>query len=242
MRVLSGSLGSLAVDLACDEALLEEAEERGGGGWLRFWELDRLAVVLGASGRIDTDVYRERCRGDGVAIGRRSSGGGTVLIGPGALCVAVILPAALDGALATVETAQRWVLERSAAALSGAVAGLDVQGSGDLTWRGRKFAGSAQRRLRRHILVHFSILYEFPLELVPRYLPEPKRRPEYRGDRTHLQFLTNLALGRGELQSRLDAGWAGADGEAREPAAVPWERIDRVVRERMGNDSWIGRF
>ncbi len=70
-------LTNVADNLACDEALLLVAEERGGPPALRFWELDHPAVVLGASCRIGENVRVETCKDDGVPIARRSSGGGT---------------------------------------------------------------------------------------------------------------------------------------------------------------------
>jgi lipoate-protein ligase A len=242
MRVYSGSLGDLYSDLAGDEAILQESEEHDSGGALRFWELDHLAVVLGASGRTAADVHCEACKADDVPLGRRTSGGGTVLVGPGVLCIAVVLPIRLDPALATVESTQTWVLERTAWALHDAVPGLEVRGSGDLTLDGRKCTGSAQRRLRSHVLVHFSILYGLPLELLPRYLAEPSRRPAYRGQRAHVEFLTNLALGRAEIESRLEKAWSHADGHPREPGLVPRGRVQRLVEERLGQAAWIHRF
>src|SRR3954462_12573016 len=91
-RYLEGALPGIAANLALDEALLIEADERGAGPALRIWEPEEVAVVLGASGRWREDVKVDACREDGVAIARRSSGGGTVVIGPGTINVAVVLP------------------------------------------------------------------------------------------------------------------------------------------------------
>ena len=65
---------------------------RAGQPLVRLWDPPEYAVVLGASRRIADDVFLEACRADGVPILRRSSGGGTVVVGPGVLCVTVILP------------------------------------------------------------------------------------------------------------------------------------------------------
>ena len=74
-------------------------------------------MVLGASGRLKDEVRVEACRADGVAIGRRSSGGGTVVIGPGALNFAVVLPIDASPELATVDRAQGYILGRTARAI-----------------------------------------------------------------------------------------------------------------------------
>ncbi len=86
------TLPSPAEDLALDEAMLIEADEGRGSPAVRFWEPRDYAVILGASCRLGNDVQLDACRADGVPILRRSSGGGTVVIGPGTLNVSVILP------------------------------------------------------------------------------------------------------------------------------------------------------
>src|SRR4051812_49518955 len=91
-RYLEGALPDVEANLALDEALLIEADERGAGAALRIWEPEAVAVVLGASGRWREDVKVEACRRDGGAIARRSSGGGAGGVRPGALNVAGVLP------------------------------------------------------------------------------------------------------------------------------------------------------
>src|SRR5262245_11581272 len=165
-RYFEGALPGIAANLALDEALLIEADERQAGPALRIWEPDEPAVVLGASRRWRAEVKVETCRAEGVAIARRSSGGGTRVIGPGTLNMAVVLPAAAAPGLEAVDRAQTFVLARIAYAIRALGPPVELHGSGDLTLgrERRKFAGSAQRRLRTHFLVHATFLYGFPLE------------------------------------------------------------------------------
>ncbi len=206
-RFLDQTFPDVAANLALDEALLAEIEETGGPPVLRLWEATGYAVVLGASGRVREDVRVEVCQADGVPLARRSSGGGTVVIGPGALNLTVVLPRDAAPGLEAVETAQAFVLERVAGALRAHVPDVAVRGSGDLTLGGRKFAGSAQRRLKRHFLVHASLLYAFALDRIERYLAEPKRQPAYREGRPHVDFLTNLGMPRQKLIAALREAW-----------------------------------
>jgi len=186
-------------------------------------------------------VWREHCRSDGVAIARRSSGGGTVVIGPGALNFAVTLARDADPRLEAVDSAQRLVLERVAEALRTLEPGVELKGSGDLTVAGRKFSGSAQRRLKRHLLVHASLLYDFPLGRISRYLREPKRQPVYREGRSHAEFVTNLGLSRGRIVEAIRATWVGETGGFDE-VAVPWGRVAELVADRYGDRDWVERF
>ena len=233
---------AVATNLAADEALLLAAEEGAGPPILRFWELDHPAVVLGASCRLAREVRVEACRADGVPIARRSSGGGTVVIGPGALSVTLVLPLdAEPAAFRAVDTAQRFVLDRVAGALRDFGPPVEMLGSGDLTVGGRKVAGSAQRRLRGHMMIHFSLLYDFDLPLIDRYLAMPPRQPSYRADRGHLDFVANLPLPRAAIVAAIRAAWA-APGPGLDPDFPPTGRIADLVRDKFGRADWIERL
>jgi lipoate-protein ligase A len=248
---LDASLASIAVfdqtlplveeNLALDEALLIQADQGRAGAVLRFWESPRPAVVLGASRRIIEDVRTQECMADGVPIVRRSSGGGTVLIGPGALNVTVVLPADPAAGLSAVDIAQSYVLTRMAAALRAPERPVAVLGSGDLTLAGRKFAGSAQRRLRHWFLVHCSILYASPLHLMGRYLNVPSRQPAYRAGRRHDDFLMNLGLPRTILLSFIQSAWGPSSSLASAPD-VPYDLLRTLLSAKFANRLWVERF
>jgi lipoate-protein ligase A len=241
LGLLDLTLPTVEENLALDEALLVAADERGGGAVLRFWEQESPAVVLGASRRIAADVRADRCAEDGVPIARRASGGGSVLIGRGAFNVALVLPIAAHPALATVDGAQAGVLGRIASGLREAGAAVEVLGSGDLTVGGRKFAGSAQRRLRAWALVHASILYDFPIRRVGRYLRLPERQPSYRGGRSHEDFLMNLPISRTILRESLRSTWSPSS-LLTAASDVPQDIVESLLAEKFANRSWIERF
>ncbi len=234
------SFGRIEENVACDEALLDQAEEEGIGPVLRFWEMSSLAVVLGASSRLDSEVRLEACHRDGVAITRRTSGGGTVLVGPGVLCVALVLPITAKSELAAVDTAQRYILERSATALSLPGRTIEVQGLGDLTLDGQKVSGSAQRRLRRNVLVHFTLLYDMDPLLIEGYLGQPGRVPAYRAGRKHSDFVANLPLNKADLEARLAREWA--TGCLIREIGDPMARIERILADKMDRVGWVERF
>ncbi len=240
-RFLDFQYDDIAANLALDEALLVEAEEESPGPILRIWESPIFAVVLGASGRLRDDVDVARCQADGVAIARRSSGGGTVVIGPGALNVAVVLEVDSAPGLHAVDTAQAYVLERLARAIRERGPDARVQGSGDLTLDGRKFSGSAQRRLKRHFLVHASLLYDFPLDAIPRYTRNPSRQPAYRANRSHENFVTNVGLSRPSLVDAARAAF-GIGETAMVFHEVDEPRVAALVAEKFSDRAWIERL
>ena len=241
ISLLDLTLETVEENLALDEALLIEADEGRAGAVLRFWESPRFAVVLGASRRMLEDVRVEACRADGVPILRRSSGGGTVVIGPGALNVTLVLPDSAAPGLSAVDVAQQFVLERIAAALSTPDQPIVMRGSGDLTIAGRKFGGTAQRRLKDWFLVHCSILYDFPLDRISRYLTIPSRQPEYRGGRSHDEFLRNLDLPRKIISGSICAAWSPSSSLS-PMTDVSHDLLKTLLSDKFANRCWIERF
>ena len=167
---------------------------------LLVWESAGPAVVVSRQGEPAAWVHGAACAARGVPLLRRESGGGAVVVGPGCLHVALVLSLDRRPWLADVGCSYDWLLGRVADVL--AVDGIAVRAS-DLALRERKFAGHAQRRVRGALLHHGVLLYDFDLDLVDALLPEPPRRPAWRGDRTHREFLTNAPLARDAIVSRL---------------------------------------
>src|SRR5262249_30602427 len=117
MHFLQLTLPTPEENLALDEALLLAAEAGAGGEVLRLWEWPRPAVVLGAGGRLAEDVEEAPCRADGVPVLRRSSGGGTVLLGPGCLLFSLVLAFDRSPALGEIPTSYVYILDRVLEAL-----------------------------------------------------------------------------------------------------------------------------
>jgi lipoate-protein ligase A len=227
-------------NLALDEALLNEAEQTAGRGepgseLLRFWESPVVFVVLGSTGRLVEEIRLAACSRGGIDILRRSSGGGTVLMGPGCLCFSLILDLQARPELRDIHASYRAILGRLAACLG--VEGLAHRGISDLALHGRKVAGNAQRRKRGVLLHHGAILYNFDLPAIAALLKEPARQPDYRAGRPHAEFVANLALPAGEIKRRLASCWNAAPRPAR---ILP--DLEPLLREKYANPRWIERF
>jgi lipoate-protein ligase A len=164
-------------------------------------------VVLGRSSSLVDDVHVNACRQDRVSILRRASGGGTVLQGPGCLSYAVVLPIDTHPDLRDIRLTNRFVLVRIAEALSRWQPAITMQGISDLAVAGRKIAGSAQRRTRHAVLFHGTVLYRMPATAISRYLKQPKRQPDYRGDRPHGDFLRTIDAPLHELKQAIAGAW-----------------------------------
>lgn len=223
--LLDMTLPSPVENLALDEALLEDLEENDSPPALRLWESDCDFVVLGRSSRLGEDVFLDACRQDGVPILRRASGGGTVLQGRGCLSYALILPICLHEALRDIRLSNAFVLQRVAKALSRWQPAIAVQGISDLAVNGRKISGSAQRRTRKAILFHGTILYRMHADRISRYLKQPKRQPDYRADRPHGEFLRTIDAPLEEMKRAIANAWH-ADTELK---GWPHARLTRAI-------------
>ncbi|MGA2064629.1 MAG: lipoate--protein ligase family protein [Thermoguttaceae bacterium] len=229
MRYLDLSLPTPAENLALDEALLDEAEAAGRPvETLRTWESDCPLVILGRSSRADAEVHRDACRRLEIPIHRRASGGAAVVVGPGCLMYALVLSCQERPALRAVAGAHRTVLSTIAAALAPLLPGIHCDGTSDLVLGGRKVSGNSLRAKREHLLYHGTLLYDFPLELISECLAMPPRRPAYRGDRPHADFLAKVPISPAALRQALRAAWHAEEPRHDWPRAA----VARLAAER----------
>jgi lipoate-protein ligase A len=236
VNLLQLTLPTPEENLALDEALLLHAEAGLGTEVLRLWEWPAPAVVLGSACRL-AEVHEDACTADAVPVLRRSSGGGTVLLGAGCLAFSLVLRYDRHPALETIPSSYAFILGIVARALATPRAAIAQAGISDLALGGRKFSGNAQQRKRHHLLHHGTLLYAFDLDRVSHYLRDPPRQPEYRAGRGHEAFLCNLPFAREELAARLMRAW-----EAREERqGWPDDEVRRLVEEKHRRPEWVRR-
>ncbi len=196
-RWIDGGVADPGVQIRREQEWLERAEPTAA-----VWESDRECVVLGVSGREERDVRREASP----QVFRRTSGGGAVVLGPGCLAYCVIVPFEYEPECRDVRHGFTWILERMLQALR--VSDLRREGAADLSIGTRKVSGNAQRRGRRGLLHHGTLLYRFDAERAEALLAAPHREPAYRAGRSHREFLGNLPLSSEEIRARFGAFWS----------------------------------
>jgi lipoate-protein ligase A len=199
--------------LAEDWRLFRRVDEGAADYASRLWEVHAPAVVLGRFGAAADEVFEARCEHDGVPVVRRFSGGGAVVIGPGCLNFSIVLALSRYPEFLDVSRSFTFVLGRIAAALG--VEGVSIAGGTDLAIAGRKVSGNAQRRGRRALIHHGTLLYDFDPTLAARYLREPRRQPSYRERRPHHDFIGAVRVSRALLTERLANALAALDDDAR---------------------------
>lgn len=240
MRLIDLSCGDPALDLALDEALLDAAEEGHAGETLRFWESPTPFVVLGTAQEIAREVNEDACGADGVPVLRRCTAGGCVLQGPGSLNYVLVMLPEERPETRTLKGSYCHILHAMSDAF--ATLGLEVlhEGTCDLALAGRKVSGNAQKRRRRAFLHHGTLLYQADPAAMRRYLREPEDRPEYRGGRTHEEFVGALPLGPGAIKEAVRAVFhAGPEVEA--PTAWELAHAERLAAEKYRDPAWNRR-
>ncbi len=235
MKYIDLSFQTPQENLACDEALLECAEESSKGEVLRFWESNYYFVVLGYSRKFHLEVNQEACRKHNIAVLRRPSGGGTVLQGPGCLNYSLVLNLENGRPLKTITETNKYILNQHKKSLEPVLGkSISVCGISDLVLGNLKFSGNAQRRKKSFVLFHGTFLLDFKIPFIEEILTIPEAQPEYRKNRKHHDFLTNLNAQRETIKQALKKTWSA--NEILD--SIPRQKINQLIQERYAKDTW----
>lgn len=229
-----------AGNLALDEALLLAAESGETGAALRIWESPHYFVVLGVSQQAAREANLEACAREGIPITRRCSAGGCVLQGPGCLNYSLVLDMTADSELATIRRSYCAILTHIRDAYRRRGIAADLEGTSDLAVSGLKFSGNAQRRKKRYLLHHGTVLYGMDDARISAYLLEPEVRPEYRGARVHGEFIRNVPLQRSQVVAGLLEAFPGIPVVSDVSPPV-WARMERLLDTKYRLDEWTYR-
>jgi lipoate-protein ligase A len=243
MRHLDLTLPSPAENLACDEALLDWCESGEGAECLRFWESPEPFVVVGYANKVATEVNVAACEARKIPVLRRCSGGGTVVQGPGCLNYTLVLPITKDGPLHSIVVANQFIMRRNRAAIQSinsqpSTLNCAIRGHTDLAIGGRKFSGNSQRRCKHFLLFHGTFLLNFDLALIGDLLRMPSKEPDYRENRKHGDFLTNINISGEKVRAALQKAW-DARSQLTNP---PLEKIKSLAREKYLTNEWNFKF
>jgi lipoate---protein ligase len=199
-----------------DPAVNPTGEQLLDRAWppFRVWVPTAQAIVLGNSQDPEMELQMDAVRRDGIPVHKRMSGGGTVLLSPGCLCLglrfakrkelgihdyfakASNLICAIVKQHLNLELRLRGTSDlacKASPGLSSAFGnGIVAAHPPDEGLRERKVAGCAMYMPRDYVLYLVSILVNPDFTAIEKYLSHPSKEPEYRLGRTHRDFLTGL--------------------------------------------------
>ncbi len=248
-RYLTADGVAAAAGLATDEALLA-GYGRGAGRapapTLRLYTYRPHCALVGRYQSLEDEVDVAFCETHGLDVGRRPTGGGAILMGPGQLGVAVAARAATDET--PRQTLRRWA--------EGVVAGLARLGiaagfrrKNDLEVEGRKIAGlGLYLDPAGAVLFHASLLVDLDVELMLGALRIPGLKVSDKAVARVEERVTTVSrrLGRrlaaADVRAELARGFADVFTVALEPGELTpaeTERRAELLRERYANPEWV---
>ena len=196
LRIPSRHFRSVQAQLVFEEQLFRLTREN----WCIFSRgKPKPTVVMGLSGKPDLLLDVDRCRQFEVAVVKRFSGGGTVVVDQDTLfvswvCNKDVLPHTISNSPPAL---MQWSADFYAGALALAKAPIDPNigtfglREHDYCFGERKFGGNAQCLTRDRWVHHTSFLWNFHDKNME-FLTLPQKRPAYRKDRAHNDFLCRL--------------------------------------------------
>ena len=188
-------LNDPAKNVEYDQYLLENAKK--SELVLRLWEPQQCYVVLGKSNRADQEVHVDRCYQDQIPIIKRCSGGGTVLNDKGMLNFAIVGPQ--QQPFKSIHQCNVGMSTYIKNALQSKNIPLEIKGTSDITFMGKKCVGNAQKRTLNFYLFHGCILFDTDISKISYYLKHPSKEPAYRQKKSHKDFLCNISYSKAEL-------------------------------------------
>lgn len=237
-----------AEQLAADEVILDACEAGHGDETFLFWEPRETFVVVGYANKVATEVNVAVCEQSGVPIFRRCSGGGTVVQMRGGLNYSLILRIDENSPTRNITSANQFIMEKNRAAIQTLLptSEISVRGHTDLTLAthhsslatSKKFAGNSQRRRKKFLLFHGTLLLDCDLNLISELLLMPSLQPDYRASRPHSGFVTNLNLSAEKVKAALAKEW-NATEELKNP---PLEEIAKLASEKYATREWNFKF
>lgn len=147
------------------------------------------SIVLGISSQAEDLVHVERAKQDGIPLIKRFSGGGTVIVDEQTLFITFIMAKEDLDVPAFPEPILRWSGHLYQEAWGIPEFALKEN---DYVIGEKKCGGNAQYIKKDRWVHHTSFLWNFS-EANMEYLKMPNKRPAYRKDRDHKEFLTTLS-------------------------------------------------
>lgn len=191
-----------------DHHIINRLEQTQTSLYCEVWEEPALCIVLGKGCRLEQEVQREVIETQTIPIYRREGGGGTVVLSPGMLVIAIAAHVKEQyGTKRFFTLLQQPIIETLE---SYGMQDVSQRGLSDLAWKDRKILGSSLRRQRSLLLYQGVLLVDVDRSMLSNYLCHPPKEPDYRQGRSHENFTISLReigfeVSVGEFQATLQS-------------------------------------
>lgn len=148
-------------------------------------------IVVGYSGKIDDLLNISKVQKDSINVIRRYTGGGTVIVDENTIFASIIM----NSKDADTQPYPRNIMTWSDHVLYGPIfkrynTSFSLR-EHDYVFNDLKFGGNAQSIIKERWVHHTSFLWDYNPNRME-YLKIPLKKPDYRGERNHKDFLTKL--------------------------------------------------
>lgn len=206
---------------------------------IRIWLPKSTFAVLGRSSPAAAETRIDQIAELDSWLGRRVSGGQTVVTGPGCLMYAIVLSYQKFPELRMLDHAHEYVMVRMQKAIRSLGIEVAIEGVSDLTFQGRKFSGNSMRCVKDCFLYHGTMICrDFDLSVIPKLLNRPVREPDYRAGRTHEDFLTRLPVDCGSLKQAIIRQWQAAELLPADQLALLVKNAQKLAVNKYATEAW----
>jgi lipoate-protein ligase A len=248
-RLITDNDVSDSFGLAADDALAERVGQGVSQPTLRLYTYRSHCALVGRFQRIENEIYVDYCQTQGIALNRRPTGGGAIIMGAGQLGVALTIP----GQGGETYGHARELMAQFSAGIVGGLDALgvtaDFRGKNDIEVDGRKIAGlGVYRAPSGGLLFHASLLVDLDVSLMLKILNTPFEKisdkeialVSTRVSTVRREVGREVALD--EVRQEVAAGYAGAFNIELDPGDfTPDERqaIMALEQEKYLSEDWV---
>lgn len=250
-RLITDDGVTASFGLAADDCLAQRVGREESPPTLRLYTYRSHCALVGRFQNVDNEVRRDYCAAHGIAVNRRPTGGGAIIMGADQLGVALTLPGRGDDAYSR---ARELMAQFSAGVVNGLRA-LGVAASfcrkNDVEVGGRKIVGlGIYRAPGDGLLFHASLLVGLDLPLMLRVLQTPFEKISDKEIATVADRMTMVRreVGRemamDEVRARVAEGYAVAFGVSLAPGdftADERRAISALQSQKYLTDEWINQ-
>lgn len=233
--------------LAVDDAITQSAAHEGYVT-LRLYTY-QLCVLVGRFQNVEDHVHLSQCRNLGISINRRPSGGGTIMMGPEQLGIALVVPP--DHPQFSIRSTD--LIHQCAEGLSIALLDLGIKtscrGKNDLVAEGRKIAGLGLYQSKNGgKLFHASLLLDLDIQLMLQLLRTPFENFQDQGFSTvvdrisTIKSLKEMNIGMTELIETVKLAYEEQFSVLIEPGELKQSEhalAQRLNKTQYSTDKWI---
>lgn len=250
-RLIADDSVRASFGLAADECLAHRVGTGSSQPTLRLYTYRSHCTLVGRFQNIDNEINRAYCEANGIALNRRPTGGGAIIMGKDQLGIALCIPGG-------EEDSYRHARELMVHFSAGIISGLETHGiratflgKNDVEVHNRKVAGlGVYRAPEGGLLFHASVLVDLDIALMLHVLKTPFEKITDKAIATVAERVTTIRRECGspialdEIRASIAAGYGRAFGVSVTPGDFlphELEAIEALEQSKYLTSEWVNQ-